>query len=129
MRRVRVVAALVERAGTVLITRRFDKGERPGLWEFPGGKVEPGEEEKAALVRELREELGVETCVGPLYGRLEHLYPDLHVELALYRVEILPGPEPLPLEAADLRWEPRGELTRLSFCEADVPLVLKLAAE
>ena len=129
LRRVRVVAALVERNGAFLVTRRHDQGARAGLWEFPGGKVEAGEEETAALVRELREELGVETRVGALYDRVHHRYPEVHVELALYYTELLPGKEPLPLAAADLRWLPRAELTRLPFCEADVPLLAKLAAE
>jgi 8-oxo-dGTP diphosphatase len=126
---VRVVAALIERDGRVLVTRRHDKGERAGLWEFPGGKVEQGEGEPDALVRELVEELGVTVRVGELYGRLSHDYPDLHVDLALYRAELLPGPEPRALEAADLRWPLRRELTALPFCEADVPLLQKLASD
>ena len=69
-RRVLVVAALIERGGEVLVARRKEKGERAGLWEFPGGKVEAGEGERAALARELREELGVRVQVGELYERL-----------------------------------------------------------
>src|SRR6266851_356893 len=79
-RRVLVVAALIERGGEVLVARRKEEGERAGLWEFPGGKVEAGEGERAALARELREELGVRVQVGELYARLEHIYPDLQVE-------------------------------------------------
>jgi 8-oxo-dGTP diphosphatase len=127
VRRVRVVAGLVERAGRILVTRRHDKGERPGLWEFPGGKVEAGEAEPAALARELVEELGVQVRVGELFGRIEHAYPDLHVELALYSAALEPGPEPQPLEAAELRWVPRGELSTLPFCEADLPLLERLS--
>lgn len=127
LRRVRVVAAFIERAGAVLLTRRHDKGERAGLWEFPGGKVEAGEAEEAALVRELQEELGVDVAVGSLYGRTEHAYPDVHVALALFHAELVPGKDPQPLEAAELRWVPRAEMIRLPFCEADVPLLEKLA--
>ena len=128
LRRVRVVAAFIERGAAVLLTRRHDKGERAGLWEFPGGKVEAGEEEPAALIRELQEELGVEVRVGALVGRVSHTYPDVHVDLVLYAAELVPGgPEPLPLEAAELRWVPRKEMTALPFCEADVPLLEQLS--
>ena len=128
LRRVRVVAAFVERGGSVLLTRRHDKGERAGLWEFPGGKVEAGEEEPAALIRELQEELGVQVRVGERLGAVAHTYPDVHVDLILYSAELVPGgPEPLPLEAAELRWVPRGEMQTLPFCEADVPLLEQLS--
>ncbi len=127
-RRVRVVAALIERGNEALVTRRHDKGERAGLWEFPGGKIEPGEAEAEALVRELAEELGVSVKVGALFGTVAHQYPDVHVELLLFRAELLPGKEPLPLQAAELRWVPLAELPALPFCEADVPLLRRLAS-
>jgi 8-oxo-dGTP diphosphatase len=126
MRRVTVVAALIERGGEVLVTKRHDKGERAGLWEFPGGKVEAGEDEQIALVRELDEELGVLVEVGALFGRVEHTYPDLHVSLALYRATLAPGADPRPLQAADLQWLPRWQLKALPFCEADIPLLARL---
>lgn len=127
MRRVTVVAALIERDGLVLLTRRHDKGERAGLWEFPGGKVEAGEKERDALVRELDEELGVTVHVGRLYGRVDHQYPDVHVHLALYFAELDPDAhEPQPLQAAELRWVPRAQMIGLPFCEADMPLLEKL---
>ncbi len=129
MKRVLVVAALIERAGEVLVARRKEEGERPGLWEFPGGKVEQGEGERAALARELREELGVRVQVGELYARLEHIYPDLQVELALYRGSLHQGEEPRALTAQELRWVPRRELPGLEFCEADVPVLTHLAEE
>jgi 8-oxo-dGTP diphosphatase len=128
-RRVLVVAALIARAGEVLVARRKEEGERAGLWEFPGGKVEPGEGERAALARELREELGVRVQVGELYSRLEHIYPDLQVELALYRARLHDDEEPRPLTAQELRWVPLRELPALSFCEADVPVLTRLAEE
>ena len=127
MRRITVVAAFIERDGAVLVTRRHDKGERAGLWEFPGGKVEAGEAEPAALWRELDEELGVSVRVGALYDRLEHSYPDVHVELALYFAQLEPGADPRPLQAAELRWVPRRDLLALPFCEADIPLLQRLA--
>jgi len=128
-RRVLVVAALIERAGEVLVARRKEAGERAGLWEFPGGKVEPGEGERAALARELREELGVRVHVGELYARLEHIYPDLQVELALYRARLHEKEEPHPLTAEELRWVPRHALPGLPFCEADVPVLTRLAED
>ena len=128
-RRVLVVAALIGRSGEVLVARRKEQGERAGLWEFPGGKVEPGEGERAALARELREELGVRVQVGELYARLEHIYPDLQVELALYRARLHELEDPRPLTAQELRWVPRRELPGLPFCEADVPLLTQVAEE
>jgi 8-oxo-dGTP diphosphatase len=129
-RRVLVVAALIERAGgEVLVARRKEEGERAGLWEFPGGKVEAGEGERAALARELREELGVRVQVGELYARLEHIYPDLQVELALYRARLHEQEDPRPLTAQELRWVQRRELPGLPFCEADVPLLIQVAEE
>ena len=128
-RRVLVVAALIERGGEVLVARRKEQGERAGLWEFPGGKVEAGEGERAALARELREELGVRAQVGELYARLEHIYPDLQVELALYRARLHDNQDPRPLTAQELRWVPRRELPGLDFCEADVPLLTQVAEE
>jgi 8-oxo-dGTP diphosphatase len=127
-RRVLVVAALIERGGEVLVARRRATGERGNLWEFPGGKVEPGEGERAALARELREELGVRALVGEEYARLEHVYPDLQVELALYRAA-LHDSDPRPLQAQELRWVRRRELPGLEFCEADVPLLTRIAEE
>jgi 8-oxo-dGTP diphosphatase len=128
-RRVLVVAALIARQGEVLVARRKQAGERAGLWEFPGGKVEPGEGERAALARELREELGVRVQVGELYARLEHIYPDLQVELALYRARLHDNEEPRPLIAEELRWVPLRELPALPFCEADVPVLTRLAED
>lgn len=132
-----VVAAVIEREGErggergseVLVSKRFSKGERAGLWEFPGGKVEAGEGERAALARELREELGVRAQVGELYARVEHIYPDVQVELALYRVTLGPHEDPRPLQSEELRWVRRRELPGLPFCEADVPILTQLAEE
>jgi 8-oxo-dGTP diphosphatase len=128
-RRVLVVAAVIEREGEVLVSLRRPKGERASLWEFPGGKVEPGEGERAALFRELREELGVRAHVGEEYARLEHEYPDLVVELALYRCALHAGEEPEALSAQEVRWVARRDLPALPFCEADVPVLSLLAEE
>jgi 8-oxo-dGTP diphosphatase len=128
-RRVRVVAALIERGGLLLIARRKDKGARAGLWEFPGGKVEQGEGDATALLRELREELGVEARIGPLYARVEHRYPEVLVDLVLYRATLVQGSEPRALSAQEVRWARREDLLTLPFCEADKPLLKPLAVE
>ena len=129
LRRVLVVAAVIERNGKVLVSLRRPKGERASLWEFPGGKVEPGEGERAALARELQEELGVRAAIGEEYARVEHIYPDLQVELALFRCRLHAGEEPRPLACDQIRWISRRDLPGLPFCEADVPILVRLAEE
>ena len=129
MKRVLVVAGVIERGGKVLVSLRRPRGERASLWEFPGGKVEPGEGERSALARELREELGVRAQVGEEYARVEHIYPDLQVELALYRCALHAGEEPRALQCEEVRWISRRELPGLPFCEADVPILVRLAEE
>ena len=128
-----VVAAVIERDGPegkmILIGQRLPGGRHPGKWEFPGGKVEPGEEPRAALARELREELGVRASIGEEYARVEHVYPDLQVELALYRCILHGGAEPQPLACEQVRWVARRDLPGLPFCEADVPILVRLAEE
>jgi len=129
LRRVLVVAAVIERGDEVLVSKRFPRGERAGLWEFPGGKVEAGEGERAALFRELREELGVRAQVGELYARVEHIYPDVQVELALYLASLAATEKPRPLQSDEVRWVRRRDLPGLPFCEADVPILTRLAEE
>ena len=129
MKRVLVVAAVIERNGKVLVALRRPKGERASLWEFPGGKVEQGEGERAALFRELREELGVRSAIGEEYARVEHISPDLQVELALYRCQLHTGEEPQPLACEEVRWVSRRDLPGLPFCEADIPVLTRLAEE
>ena len=125
MRRLRVVAAVIRRADLVLITRRPDRPGLPGQWEFPGGKVEEGEEEPAALRRELAEELGCSAEVGELLLRHSHDYPELEVELAFYRCAL--GPEvPRPIGVAEIAWAPRGALASYDFLEADRAVLAEL---
>ena len=127
VRSVRVVAAVVRHGGRILITRRRDDAERGGLWEFPGGKVEPGEAEPAALRREIEEELGCAIEVGPLLLRHRHRYPDLEVELAFYACRLQEGAEPRCIGVAAMEWAPEGGLAAYPFCEADVPVLGALA--
>jgi 8-oxo-dGTP diphosphatase len=121
--RILVVAAVIGRGESILVTRRKADAERGGLWEFPGGKVEAGETEPAALQREIREELGCAVEVGPFIARHVHRYPDLEVELAFYACELPAEAEPVAIGVAAMEWAPRGELDRFDFCEADLPVL------
>ncbi len=118
-RRVRVVGALVERGGKVLVTRRRAEQVRGGLWEFPGGKVEPGETDREALARELREELGVDPDVGGHFLTHVHAYPDCVVELAVYRCTI--GTQrPVSRDVDQIAWVSRADLLERRLTPPDI---------
>jgi 8-oxo-dGTP diphosphatase len=119
-----VAAAVVERGGRFLLTRRLAGTHLAGAWEFPGGKCVPGEERTDCLVRELREELGVGASVGPLVLETVHHYPERSVALFFYRCEL--DGEPLPLLGQEMRWVPREDLRTLEFPEADAALIALL---
>ena len=122
-----MVAAVIRRDGRILVTRRHGHAERGGQWEFPGGKVEPGEAEEAALRREILEELGCRVTVGALLVRTAHRYPDLEVELAFFACEIPSGSEPRLVGAAAMEWADPDHLAEYDFCEADRPVLTVLA--
>jgi 8-oxo-dGTP diphosphatase len=126
---VRVVAAVIRRGGRTLVTRRGPGSARAGQWEFPGGKVEPGEGEPEALRRELAEELGCPAEVGPLVLRHVHRYPELEVELAFYRAALPAGAEPRCLGVAELAWAERGTLAGYDFLEGDRAVLPALEAD
>jgi mutator protein MutT len=116
-----VTAAIVERHGRWLVARRLKGTHLEGLWEFPGGKIEPGESLEACLVRELAEELGVAGRVlGPRWSTT-HDYPAKRVELHFFDCEI--DGEPQPLLGQELRWVDASELAALPLPEADAGLV------
>ncbi len=117
-RRILVVSAAIERDGRYLITQRLEKAVLPLLWEFPGGKVEEGESDVAALARELRFRLGVDAEVGELLTTREHAYADYVVELRLYQCR-LGEQEPRPLKVRDLAWVRSSEFERYTFTPAD----------
>jgi 8-oxo-dGTP diphosphatase len=117
-----VAAALYDVAGRVLIAQRPAGKQLAGRWEFPGGKGSPGESEAAALVRELREELGIEVCASRPLMRLRHSYPDRSVELSMWIVERFAG-TPRGLDGQELRWVAPADLGRQELLEADRPFV------
>ena len=123
-----VVAALIDRDGRFLICQRPAHKARALLWEFVGGKVEPGETKEQALVRECREELGVTVRVGEVFLEVTHAYPDLTVHLTLFRAAITQG-TPQRLEHNDLRWITAAEIPRYDFCPADEVILQKLMEE
>jgi len=128
VKRVLVVAAVIRRGGRILITRRHRHAERGGQWEFPGGKVEPGETEPMALAREIREELGCEVEVRGLVARTSHRYPDLEVDLAFYSCALPAAANPRPIGADALDWAEAARLAEYDFCEADRPVLATLAS-
>ena len=117
-----VAAALYDAEGRVLIAQRPAGKHQAGRWEFPGGKVAPGEPEAAALARELREELGIEVTASRPFMRLEHTYPDRSVELSLWVVERFSG-APRALDGQQLRWVVPARLEHEDLLEADRPFV------
>jgi 8-oxo-dGTP diphosphatase len=127
-KRTLVVAGLVARDGRVLITQRTATQALPLQWEFPGGKVEPGEAPVAALVRELREEIGVGVEVGRIWEVLFHAYPAFDLVMLVYACTLVDG-EPRAIEVADVAWVPIGELDRWDILPADRPLVERLRTE
>ena len=116
-----VAAAVIERDGRYLITRRQPGVHLAGHWEFPGGKCEPDETLDACLRRELREELNVDVTVGDVLLTTTHDYPERRVELHFVRCR-LEG-EPAPQLGQEMRWTPREELNALEFPAADAELI------
>ncbi len=123
-----VVAALIWQNNKFLICRRPPHKTRGLLWEFVGGKVEPGETKQQALMRECMEELAVEIRVDDVYMQLVHAYPDMTVELTLFNAAIVKG-EPQLLEHTEIRYIGVDDIDRFDFCPADVEILAKLKAD
>ncbi|MGH9567472.1 MAG: (deoxy)nucleoside triphosphate pyrophosphohydrolase [Candidatus Angelobacter sp.] len=123
----RVVAALIVREGKILVCQRTRHQTMPLKWEFPGGKIEEGEQPRDALVRELEEELGINAEVGDEVERMQHVYPnETTVELRFFVVQAYEG----KLENKifkDLQWSGRSQLPSFDFLEADLKLVKSLS--
>jgi 8-oxo-dGTP diphosphatase len=123
-----VAAGLIFRQGRLLITQRQAQTHLGGLWEFPGGKREPGETFEQCLTRELFEELGIEISVGSLFESLTHAYPEKAVRLNFYRCDLLRG-EPQSLGCADFKWVRADQLRDFQFPPADERLLDKLQSD
>lgn len=130
---VEVVAGVIERRTgdgvEVLIGRRKPSGRHPLKWEFPGGKVEAGEQPRAALVRELREELGIDADIGEEIERYDFAYvPGRTTRLTFFRVHAYAG-EPENLDFAEIAWVRRDRLAERDFLAGDVEFVQRLSRE
>lgn len=121
---IRVVAAVIEREGSILITRRPEGAHLAGFWEFPGGKPEPGETPEAALIREVREELGVDYTPGPVIADVDWQYPDKRVRITFFRGTITGTPR--GLEGQEMKWVAPADLDRYPFPPADALLLERL---
>ena len=126
MKTIVVAAAIVERNGRYLLTRRLAGTHLEGYWEFPGGKCESDESCRACVVREIREELGVDAMAGEEILTTTHEYGDRRVELHFLRCR-LEG-DPVPQLGQDIRWVARGELHSVELPPADAELVKILTA-
>lgn len=122
-----VAIALLERNGDLLICRRRQDQSHAGKWEFPGGKVERGEEPREALVRELGEELGIDASVPEEVVRYDYAYPRRPpIRLVFFKVMSFRG-RIEPSQFAEVRWESRQQLPRYDFLEGDARIVRELA--
>lgn len=123
LRSIHVVAGVITDArGRILLTRRTETRDMPGLWEFPGGKREPGETSEQALVRELNEELGIDAHVGAWVMDVPQLYPDKRLRLEVREITGWKG-SPRGREGQAMTWVAADKLARYSMPPADVPVV------
>jgi len=117
-----VTCALIESGGKVLAAKRAKNADHGGLWEFPGGKVAPGETEAECLRREIGEELGTVVEVALRLQPVLHREPEAEIRLIPYFCTIVRG-EPTPLEHERILWAEGRELVRLNWCPADIPVL------
>ena len=120
-----VVAALIWDENRFLACQRPGHKARGLLWEFVGGKVEPGETKKQALIRECQEELAITVAVQDVFMEVDHVYPDLTVHLTLFNASIAEG-IPQKIEHNDLRWITVEEIDQYPFCPADEEILRRL---
>lgn len=125
-KKISVVGAVVLKDGNVLCAQRGEAGALPGLWEFPGGKVEPGESPRQALEREIDEELECVVKVGDLLTTTNHEYDFGVVSLTTFYCDLIAG-TPVLTEHAEVRWLPLDRLTEIEWAPADLPAVRILA--
>lgn len=122
-----VTAAIIRKNDKVLITQRLsDAANEPNKWEFPGGKKEAHETLEESLIREVKEELGIDILLGHMYATTQHQYKNgIHVVLVFYLAEMFSGEIQL-LGCQDAKWVGYDELKQFEFAEADVPIVKEL---
>ena len=119
-----VAAAVIERGGAVLVTRRLQGTHLEGLWEFPGGKCEPGESLHDCLIREIDEELAARVTPGETMLVTRHEYPEKIVELHFIACEL--HGEPVPQQGQEMQWIERARIDTLAFPDADAALIARL---
>lgn len=127
-KRIEVVAAIIEKDGKILICRRAENKTRALKWEFPGGKIEPGETPEQAMLRECREELDVDLCVKGEFMRVLHSYPDIEIQLTVFRTAII-GSDPRCIEHKEIRFVYPSELADFELCPADITVAEKIISE
>ena len=127
MKTVRVVAAVIRDGDRIFATQR-GYGDYKDGWEFPGGKIEPGETPQEALARELKEELDITTIVGELIDTIEYDYPEFHLSMNCFWCTIAEG-EPVLKEHEAARWLKKESLDSVEWLPADVKLVEKIKEE
>lgn len=125
---VEVVAALIWDKDKFMICQRSVHKARGLLWEFVGGKVEPGETKEQALIRECQEELAITLSVGDIFIDVMHEYPDITVHLTLFNATIVEG-VPQKLEHNDIKWITPGEIPAYEFCPADKEILDKIVRD
>ena len=124
----RIAAGIVERGGKVLVSKRKPEAHLGDVWEFPGGKVHPEESPEQAVVRELREELGIGVRVERLFARVEHEYADRTIELLAFLCALEEG-KPTPIHCAACEWVSLRDLVRYPFPEANQTLIKRLTEQ
>ena len=112
----------------ILIDRRLPKGTMGGLWEFPGGKVEPGETVQECIKREIKEELGIEIEVGENLISIDHDYPQFKVTLIVHHCRYLGG-TPQPIECDEIRWVRVSQLNQFTFPQANEQIIAALQSQ
>jgi len=126
-KRIEVAAAIILRAGRILVCSRPRGSALAEFWEFPGGKAEPGETLREALIREIREELALEIVPRESFWRLDHDYPDKSVRVTFFFADPAdPEAEPIARDDQEMSWVTPGELSSVRFLPADLPVACAL---
>jgi mutator protein MutT len=116
------VAIIINDRGEILIDRRLDQGAMANLWEFPGGKVEPGESFEECVIREIKEEIGLDIAIEQHLATFDHDYPQFHLTFGAYHCSVVAG-EPKAIACQEVRWVTPKELSNFNFPEANYVLI------